>query len=484
MTIPVKKPAAAAVLCAILLWAAVPGAFGAEYRQLRAVIDSRSTFSDGEYSVTGLANLAAQKGLDVLVVNDHDLMRLEYGAPPFRNIFKKTVERNSIIKAGVDSYLQAVREAEKNSGLLVIAGTESAPFYYWSGNPLTGSLTAHNHEKRLLTIGLDDPDTYRNLPLPHLKSDPRIPDFSPRAAVLIAAVVLGCVMLWWRGMYLKIGILIIILGGLALYDGFFRNTSPYDPYHGNQGIAPYQHFIDHVGARGGLTFWNYPETRSGVRKLGPIQVSTLPYPEVILDSTNYTGFAALYGDTITLTEPGGLWDMALKEYCRGMRAKPPWGIATGDFHKESGDSRLGDFQTVLLVTEKTKDAVLSALKNGNMYAVQGRFPRVPMIDEFKITGEDPEHATICGQSIVVKGNPRIRLAVSGKELEKKRALIRLIRNGRIIRTFDGELPALIEFEDNDVQPGESVYYRMDMKGEGSIVSNPIFVKKESAPPSY
>lgn len=480
-----KKKSTVTVLCAILLWAVVPGAFGAEYQQLRAVIDTRSTFSDGEYSVANLANLAGQRGLDVLIVNDHDLMRLEYGVPPFRNILKKTVDRNSIAEGGADRYLQAIRDAEKNSGLLVIAGTESAPFYYWSGNPLTGSLTAHNHEKRLLTIGLDDPETYRNLPLPHHRVIPKkASDLFPGAAILLSAVILGSVMLSWRGLYLKIGVLIIVLGGLALYDGFFRNTSPYDPYHGNPGIAPYQHFIDHVRARGGLTFWNYPETRSGVRKMGPIQVITRPYPEVILDSRDYTGFAALYGDTITLTEPGGLWDMALNEYLKGMRKKPPWGIATGDYHKESADSRLGDFQTVLLVGEKTKAAVLSALKNGNMYAVQGRFPRVPVIEEFKISGDVPEHTATCGQSIVVKGNPRIRLAVSGNQLEKKRALICLIRNGRVIQTFDGELPALIEFEDSDVKPGESVYYRMDMKGEGSIVSNPIFVKKESAPPLY
>jgi len=81
-------------------------------------------------------------------------------------------------------------------------------------------------------------------------------------------------------------------------------SSPFDQYHGDQGMAPYQLLTDYVDSRGGLTFWNYPETASGTRKLGPIMVDTPPYPEVLEESEGYTGFASLYGDNITVTEPG------------------------------------------------------------------------------------------------------------------------------------------------------------------------------------
>ncbi len=124
---------------------------------------------------------------------------------------------------------------------------------------------------------------------------------------------------------------------LALVSaGFFVNTlfarpSPFDAYHGKQGAAPYQLFIDAVSQKGGLTFWNYPETRSGVRTLGPIQVSTLPYPGMLLETKNYTGFAALYGDTITVTEPGNVWDMVLKEYLPGIPQTPCLGDRHGGF---------------------------------------------------------------------------------------------------------------------------------------------------------
>jgi len=44
-----------------------------------------------------------------------------------------------------------------------------------------------------------------------------------------------------------------------------------------------------------------------------------------------------------------------------------------------------------------------------------------------------------------------------------------------MRTFQGGLPMEIDFEDTYFKPGEKFYYRMDMHGYGTVVSNPIFV---------
>jgi len=55
--------------------------------------------------------------------------------------------------------------------------------------------------------------------------------------------------------------------------------------------------------------------------------------------------------------------------------------------------------------------------------------------------------------------------------------VRLIRSGKIVKIIECTLPFNMEHEDSeDLRPGEMIYYRMDMKGEGAIVSNPIFVK--------
>lgn len=57
--------------------------------QIQGLIDLRTTFSDGAYSVEELVRRAKQKGFGALVINDHDRLCLEYGLPPFRNLIKK-----------------------------------------------------------------------------------------------------------------------------------------------------------------------------------------------------------------------------------------------------------------------------------------------------------------------------------------------------------------------------------------------------------
>ncbi|MHB8771654.1 MAG: hypothetical protein ACYC7J_11685 [Syntrophales bacterium] len=448
--------------------------------QVPALIDLRTTFSDGAYDPETLVKMALKKGFRVLFLNDHDRMAIEYGLPPFRNIIKKREERHSLLQSGVHTYLQTIASLRKaHPDVILIPGTESSPFYYWTGSLLSGSLTANDHERRILTMGLEKPADYLTLPVVHndaTGSDPgaALPGLAAFAGVFIIAVYFLFVPGWWR----LFGVLLALVGA-----GFFANLllsrpAPFDAYHGNQGAAPYQLFIDAVNQKGGLTFWNYPETRSGVRTLGPIQVKTLPYPEMLLETKNYTGFAALYGDTITVTEPGNVWDTALKEYCRGLRGAPPWGIAAADFHREGEDGQsLGDFQTVLLLEEPSPPAVLAALKSGRMYACRGKYPKVPRLDEFSVSAAEPDAAlrAASGDEVVLEGAARIRIAVSGSPGQKEEVRVRLIRSGTLIATFKGTLPLKIDHTDTLETLGEKVYYRMDMTGAGTIVSNPIFV---------
>ncbi|MHB8910441.1 MAG: PHP domain-containing protein [Syntrophales bacterium] len=456
----------------------VPPAAAVE--QVPALMDLRTTFSDGAYDPETLVKMAVKKGFRVIFINDHDRMVMEYGLPPFRNIIKKREERNSIEQSGVHTYLQAIASIRKaNPDVILIPGAESAPFYYWTGSLFDGSLTANDHEQRILTMGLERLEDYQTLPGQHN-------DFSTidlRAALPVLAAFGGAFLIalyflflpgWWR----LSGAVLALVSAAFFTNVVLARPSPFDAYHGNQGAAPYQHFIDTVSRMGGLTFWNYPETRSGVRTLGPIRVKTLPYPEMLLETKNYTGFSALYGDTITITEPGNIWDMTLQQYCRGFRARPPWGIATADFHREGEDGqRLGDYQTVLLLSERSSQGVLAALKGGKMYARQGKFPKVPSLDEFSVAAAKPDAAprVIAGDELLVDRNPRIRITVSGSPEEKGAVQVRLIRSGTLIQTFKGTLPLRIDYTDTLEKPGEKIYYRMDMAGQGAIVSNPIFV---------
>lgn len=471
-----KRSAVLTILLAALL-AAAPVAAGG-YIQAAGLIDTRTTFSDGAYPPAALARLAAEKGFDVLFFNDHDRMALAYGVPPFRHILKRKVERRSINKIGADEYLRAISQAgRKSDAPILIPGSETVPFYYWQGSLLKKNLTAHDHEKRLLTVGMENPADYRDLPILHNGFSTRHLKASvPGLVIFTLALVLGLVLLKEKRFYRLAGGVIAALSLLCLLNLDPFRSSPYDAYHGDRGIAPYQLVIDYVNSRNGLTFWNYPETRSGVRKLGPIHLNTPPYPDALEQATGYTGFAAIYGDTITLTEPGKQWDRILTAYCRGERARPAWGIATADFHTEGGaQQQLGDFPTVFLVPRKTKSDILAAMRQGRMYACQSKFPQRLVLNDFSVCSPDGRTCAVMGEEIRLAAPPRIHIDLALRQPAAERVEIRLIRSGRLIQKFSGSLPMKIDFQDPDPVPGQKMYYRIDVRGHGTLVANPIFV---------
>jgi len=220
-------------------------------------------------------------------------------------------------------------------------------------------------------------------------------------------------------------------------------------------MAPYQLVIDYVTARCGLTFWNYPETKSGIRKLGPIMVNTPPYPRVLTETRGYTGFSALYGDNITITEPGNIWDLTLKEYCSGFRERPPWGIATSDYHREgeSGE-KLGNYQTVFLLREFTKTDVMDAMRSGRMYASRGNFPHVPKLLEFSVSSPDGGSTAISGQEILLTDKPAVRVSMSLEGKASGPVKVRVIRSGQVIKYVESPLPITLYFQDDFFQPGK------------------------------
>jgi len=449
-----------------------------EYLQVPGLIDTRTTFSDGDLDVESLAQLAKRRGFDVLFYNDHDRMALAYGLSPLENILRYKKELNSVNKVGAEKYLTAIHSVSNQyPDMVLIPGSETVPFYYWKGSFFKKNLTAHNHEKRILIIGLENPEDYKNLPILHNGFSTRyLKNFLPRIFIFLGAFILGLVLIMERGIFRIAGIIVSLVSLLLLINTYPFKSSPYDQYQGDQGIAPYQLLIDYVNAKGGMTFWNYPETRSGARKLGPIFVDTPPYPEVLEQARDFTGFAALYGDTITITEPGHEWDLSLLEYCEGKRKHPVWGISTADFHKD-GDSgeQLGNYPTVFLVRNQTKKDILSAMQAGRMYACRGKYPQRIVLDEFTICSSGCETTATLGQEIQLKGNPKIHISLSLKSTTNNRANVRLIRSGELIKTFNGALPMDIDFEDKYFKPGQKIYYRIDVKGPGALVSNPIFV---------
>jgi hypothetical protein len=403
------------LLISFFFASSVPAAPPKEYFPVPGLMDLRTSFSDGAHSPEDLITLARLRGFRVLFFNDHHRIKLSYGIAPFRNLLKYSKEYPSLMTHGPQLYLDEIERLSRlYPDMILVPGSILSPFHYWSGSWLGGDLTVHQYDRRILAFNLTRAEDYEQVPT-------------------------------------------------------------FTPYAGDQGITPFQETIDYIHGRGGFAFWNYPEQRSGVRKHGPVNVRTLPYPEVLHESTNYAGFAALYGDVITVTDPGKHWDRVLTEYCEGKREKPAWGISTADFHEDARlGLKLGAFPTTFLVKEFSKAAILDAIKQGRMYCSRGDGISWPQLDYFNVVGSNGGKAHM-GETLTTADFPMIRFRISHKGDGKIPMTIHVVRGGTLLRTLNGETPMEFELMDEGVPAGRMTYYRL-MDTQKHLASNPIFVK--------
>ena len=450
-----------------------------EYMQLSGVVHIHSTFSSGQYSLDELVSKAEEKGLEVLIVTDHDKVVMEYGVFPFRNLIKKREERPSVLKAGPQNYLDAIEHLNRRQqSVLVIPGVQSSPFYYWTGSPLGQGLTAHDFRKELLIVGMSESDDYNNLPLLHGPVSKRhLKELLPQFLIFLAAFLLSIYLIYQKGKMRIVGLLIAIFSLAMMVDQHPFKSSRYDPYHGDQGEAPYQETIDYARSRGGLVFWAHPESnysKNGVQ-LGPVKLMTEHYPDALVKTEDYTGFAVIYGDSITATDAGAHWDQVLMQYCRGERAAPAWGIAGSDYHRDSGGVSLDTFQTVFLVGSKRPTDVMQALERGRVYAVRKFAGFRLSLDNFQIEDSESGQRVITGGEIAVSGSPLITGRLSATDNDHHDVTVAVVRGGKSVWSFEGQTPLDFRLVDPDPWSGKT-FYRLDVSGKraGKLLSNPIF----------
>jgi len=278
-----------------------------------------------------------------------------------------------------------------------------------------------------------------------------------------------------------------ILGGIlgAISILFMVNYHPlqssrFDSYRGNQGTAPYQEVIDYVKDQGGLVFWAHPESNYATAGIpfGPITMKTPHYPDALLSSNNYTGFSAIYGDTIKATEPGAHWDKLLLEYCSGKRKTPVWGIAGADYHGDANGVELDSFQTVFFLEKKTTANVLDALKKGLFYAVQKGKKEKLSIHQLQLENVTTQSTAISGELLYTDGPPVISGYVTASDDHQHPVTVTVIRGGQIIRTIKGDTP--LKFRVMDMEKvGGKTFYRLDVRSDdvGYLLTNPIFVSR-------
>lgn len=457
-------------------------AVACEWIQLAGVMHVHSTYSSGRYSIEELVAKAGEKHLDVLVLTDHDLVTMEYGLFPFRNLIKKREERKSVLQAGPLKFLSEIeRLNQQQQSVLIIPGVQSSPFYYWEGNPFGRGLSAHNYRKELLLVGMSSPDDYYKLPLLHGGFSTRyVKELLPRFMVFFAVFLLSIYLIFQKGKTRLCGAVIAALSIALMADHHPFQSSRFDAYHGDQGTAPYQEVIDYVGSRGGLVFWAHPESRyskAGV-ELGPIRMVTESYAADLVASKNYTGFAAIYGDSSSAAETGKHWDQVLQDYCQGKRNHPAWAIAGADFHEEQKGSELDTFQTIFLVKKKRPAEVIQALERGRVYAVRKSAGMRLTLEQFQIQDKSTGKTATMGEEMNVREAPVVAGRLSASDNGRHAVTVSVIRGGKQAWSFEGQTPLDFHLLDQDQWSGKN-YYRLDVKSKagGYLLSNPIFVTR-------
>ena len=464
----------------IILFLLLPPSSQARFIQLDGVADVKTRFSDGCSTVTDLAGQAKSMGIDVIIFSDHARDSLEYGLSPFERLFKKTQGGPSILSAGASGYLLEINDIDRQiPDMLLIPGLEVAPFYYWTGSPFKKNLVANDWDKHLLIVGLETEADFKQIPLLHS-------NFSSRYLKQFQNVAIGFAFLFListTAVYLKYKTrftlpLSILFFLLALNNHPF-SSSPFDPYHGNQGIAPYQEVIDYANSKGALVFWNHMESLSGTREFGSVTLETSPYPQDLLISQGHHGFQAVTGSPDTMTEPGMEWDQALMQYQQGLRSQPVWGYGGNDFHCDySMGPIFGSVRTIFLVRSRSRAAILDAMKNGRMYSVRQPDDNRLSLDKFVVSDNISGKEATMGETLKTSDFPEINVKVRSIKGGEKTATIDIIRNGESVKKETVSLPYNLTWRDLKVKKQASVYYRVNVKVSSvdHLVSNPIFVR--------
>jgi len=500
----------AVVVCAI---GAANPAFGAaepapSHQPLVAALHIHSAVSTGSLTLDELAERAERMGIDALILSENFVLRYEYGVPPLRGVFRRSLTLPSVVQYGIGRFLKEIEETQaRHPRVLLVPGVEVAPHYYWTGSLLDRNLTMHNAQRNLLVVGLAREEDYLALPVIGNDGAAR---FGPAAAANMLPVLLlapawwlwqhwswsyrsgrGGVlpyyrMRWRRALALGLAVMAIVLSANAWPFA----TPVFSQYDADLGDRPYQAVIDLVSARGGVAVWSMPEARDfSVHSFGPlgtVTVKTDPYTDILPRTTGYAGFGGVYQDTRTAAEPGGIWDRLLVDYLAARRTAPPFVYGEIAFHTpgEAG-IELNQVLNVLEVRERSVAGVVDAMRTGRVYAVAEPNRVLGLrLERFDVGTNGDERTATAGDVFTRKGaeDVVIRVDVAGTAIGLKPVTLVIVRSGQVVARATGNLPMSQRVVDRALPAGQGAYYRVEVHGEGEILSNPIFVKPGSPGP--
>ncbi|MCP4650996.1 MAG: hypothetical protein GY853_13090 [PVC group bacterium] len=463
-------------ICILLISGIKSYAF--EEEQIPALIHISSTVSDGRYELSDIVDEAEKAGFKAVVFTDRLLMRWEYGLWPLRKIIKSTVENNSIFRFGIEKYLQQIEILSRNNPeMVLIGGVDTTPFYYWEGDMFKQGLTLNDSHKHMLVVGLDNPQDLSQMPVmgnsAALYSGFKFVDFWP-----FLIIIAGIICLVRVNKYRIVSILLLIIGGVFLVNNFPFRTTVFDQYQGDKGILPYQNLINHVEAKGGMTFWTHPEAEN-IQKTSKADIVTKKHPEDLLKSKDYTGFTVFYEGYQEVGRPGGVWDEVLLQYISGKRQKPVWAIGGMAFdYSGSLEDRCLSLRNILLIKDLDKMSALESFRKGRLYVLAGKQASGFMLDDFVVLDKSQGAKSGMGQTLLLQGAvPHLKINGHFLNSSAQELKIKLIKNKEVVKTFVVHAPLNIEYSDGSFN--SDAYYRVEIQGKGlHVITNPIFVRKE------
>ncbi|MBI2440293.1 MAG: hypothetical protein HYV35_02865 [Lentisphaerae bacterium] len=446
--------------------------------------------SSGQYSLPELTQIARTQEVDAIFLSDNLLTSIEFGLPPLRHIFYlRRRQAPSVLAFGAKRYLAEVqRENERQADVLYIPGVEIIPRFFWSGALLQTNLICHNHQRNLIVLGTYDPRTLAQLPLTSGYTPGRHSAWIIGTRLLLALFIaagLATLILPRRlarqsgytagqirrafllGLILPLFLLMAAINTAALMAPAFDIYSPDDPARFEQraltalsarGSLPELGQGSASGGKSGklLNFWAHPEAadHQEFRYLGvPFAVDTRPYPEVLLATKGWTGFAGVNEGENKFVDPGSVWDRVLQQHLAGQRDEPVWCFGERIYRAEGPGERLANVETVVWAPEKKPAALLESIRRGFFYARHNWAGQALQLDLWQVAG------CASGQTgQLTNGAVNISLRVSAK-IPGEKAEVLIIRNGIVIKKVTLTLPFELEINDAPPPTARKAYYR-------------------------
>ncbi|GKS58660.1 hypothetical protein YTPLAS18_21870 [Nitrospira sp.] len=455
-------------------------------------------------SVEDLAHRAEQLGLDAILLSENFTLRYEYGLPPLRQLLRVAVSYPSLLDYGIERYLREVRDTQaRHPNLLLIPGIEAAPFSYWTGSLLTGDLTLHDTQKNLLVFGLSEPAQYRGLPAQGNPWSYQLDGVSLVSVTVPVLCLLGGIGVVLRrrrairdGHSLTVGpgwvalaTALFLFGLSGAWAAWPPGHTAFSAYDGQEGYAPYQHFIDQARKSGGLTFWSMTEARDFTTRdfgpLGTVTVRTDPHPEALILTKNLSGFGGLYQEAHHVVDPGGLWDQLIEQYARGHRPDPPVMLGEIAFHSLAQAKKdLDQVLTVVSVERRSVPSLMESIRTGRLYAVERQKPGYSLrLDTFALQCASVGSVAMMGDVVdpAQCAQATVRIRVSATDGGEHPITVRVVRASQVVSTTAGHTPLTADVVDT-VRPDEPTAYRVLVTGSGELLSNPIYLRPTETRP--